>query len=258
MADTFYVPLGDDVYRSTAHTVGPWSPEHQHMGPPSALLARQLERSAPGVDAVLARLTVEILGPVPVLDLSVRAWVQRPGRSVRLTGAELLAADRPVVRAWAWWLGATDTTGVVAGVPSPMPPVSAGTELVRPDGWQTGYLDAMEWVSIHGGFGEDGPATLWARQRVLTVDGEEPSPLQRLMAVADSGSGAASRLDIRQWLFINTELTVHLWRAAVGEWIGLDADSTLGPTGIGVARTTLFDSAGAVGFGMQSLLVRPR
>lgn len=258
MADAFYVALGDDVYHSTAHTVGPWSPDSQHMGPPSALLARRLERSAPGPDAVLARITVEILGPVPVADLSVREWLERPGRSVQLTGAELVAGGRPVVRAWAWWMGATDTTDVVAGVPEPLPPPASGVPLRRPDDWQGGYLDAMEWVSIKGRFDDEGPATVWARQRVLTVDDEEPTPLQRLMAVADSGNGVASRLDIRKWLFINTELTVHVWRPPVGEWVGLDADSTLGPTGVGVARTTLFDSVGAVGFGMQSLLVRPR
>jgi hypothetical protein len=258
MADAFYVPLGGDRYRPTAYTVGPWSPDSQHVGPPSALLTRQFERSAPGPDTTLARLTVEILGPVPVAELAVRAWVERPGRSVRLTGAELTVGERPVLRAWAWWLSATDTAGVVAGAPSPLPPVAAGRPFELPQGWQSGYLDAMEWVSIEGRFGEDGPAKLWGRQRVLTVDGEQPSPLQRLMALADNGNGASSRLDIEKWLFINTELTVHVWRAPVGEWMGLDADSALGPTGVGVARTTLFDSTGSVGFGMQSLLVRPR
>jgi len=30
-------------------------------------------------------MTVEILGPVPVAELTVRSWVARPGRSVQLT-----------------------------------------------------------------------------------------------------------------------------------------------------------------------------
>ncbi|HEX3649428.1 MAG TPA: thioesterase family protein, partial [Pseudonocardiaceae bacterium] len=67
-----------------------------------------------------------------------------------------------------------------------------------------------------------------------------------------------SRLDLRQWLFINTELTVHLWRVPGGEWIGLDATSVLGPTGVGLATSTLHDAAGPVGRGAQALLVRPR
>jgi acyl-Coa thioesterase superfamily protein/acyl-CoA thioesterase superfamily protein len=256
--EAFYLPLGGDVYRATEHTVGPWSPDSQHMGPPSALLARQLERTVPAPDAVLARMTVEILGPVPIADLAVRSWVERPGRSVRLIGAELSAGGRAVVRAWAWWLNGTDTAGVLAGLPDPLPPLASGTIPARPDGWRGGYLDAMEWVSISGSFGVDGPATLWIRQRMPTVDGEQPSGLQRLMAVADSGNGASSRLDVRSWLFINTELTVHLWRVPGGEWIGLDATSVLGPTGVGLATSTLHDADGPVGRGAQALLVRPR
>jgi hypothetical protein len=78
------------------------------------------------------------------------------------------------------------------------------------------------------------------------------------MAVADSGNGASNRLDMRNWLFINTELTVHLWRVPVGEWIGLDAETTIGPNGVGLANSTLHDSDGPVGRGAQALLVRPR
>jgi hypothetical protein len=259
MADAFYVPLGDDEFRATEHTVGPWSADSQHMGPPSALLARQLERSGPdSALAVLARMTVEILGPVPVTDLTVRSWVERPGRSVQLTGAELVAGGRPVARAWAWWIANGDTTAVVTGLPEALEPVESGSPPGWPEGWHNGYLDAMEWVSIKGQFGIDGPATLWGRQRVLTVDGEQPTSLQRLMAVADSGNGASSTLDLRQWLFINTELTAHLWRVPTGEWIGLDANTTIGPTGVGLATSTLHDINGPVGRGAQALLVRPR
>lgn len=254
----FYEPLGDDVFRSTKHTVGPWSPDSQHMGPPSALLTRQLEHTAPNPDATLARITVEILGPVPVADLTVRAWLDRPGKSVQLAGAELTANNRTVARASAWWIAHTNTKDVEAGLPDHLPPKESGRLLTTPKGWQDGYLSAMEWVSIKGQMGENGPATLWARQLVDTVAGEEPTGLQRLMAVADSGNGASSRLSLRHWLFINTELTVHLWRHPQGDWIALDADTTIGPTGVGVATTTLHDEQGPVGRGAQALLVRQR
>jgi hypothetical protein len=229
------------------------------MGPPSALLARQLERSAPSTDSVPARITVEILGPVPVAELSLRSWVERPGRSVQLTGAELVADGRPVARAWAWWMTRTDTTAEVAGVGEPLPGVDAGqVRTDMPDGWLDGYLTAMEWVSLKGYFGEIGPATLWVRQKVALVDGEAPTALQRLMAVADTGNGASNRLDMRDWLFINTELSVHLWRLPASEWIGLDADTSIGPNGVGLATGTLHDTTGPVGRAAQALLIRPR
>jgi hypothetical protein len=254
----FYEPLGDDVYRSTEHTMGPWSADSQHLGPPSALLAKYLEGTAPGTDSVLARITVEILGPVPIADLTVRSWVPRPGRAVQLSGAELLAGDRPVARASAWWIARGDTTAVATGMPEPLPSVESATPPERPEGWRGGYLDAMEWLSVKGSFGDPGPATLWVRQRVPLVAGEEPTGLQRLLAVADSGNGASNKLDVRRWLFINTELSVHLWRVPVGEWIGLDADTTIGPAGVGLATSTLHDADGPVGRGAQALLIRQR
>ena len=46
-----YEALGEDRFRASRLTVGPWSPEHQHAGPPSALIARAVERAAAIEDA---------------------------------------------------------------------------------------------------------------------------------------------------------------------------------------------------------------
>lgn len=258
-AKAYFVPLGDDRYGATPHTNGPWNVGDQHLGPPSALLVRELERAAPAGDVTLARVTVEILGPVPVAELAVRSWVERPGRSVTLVGAELSANGRAVARAWGWWLARTDTTPVVVGAPEPLPAVDdAAPPAAWPEGWLTGYLKSMDWVAVRGDILAPGPAAVWARQRVALVDGEEPTARQRLFAVADSGNGASNQLDLRRWLFVNCELTVHLWREPVGEWIGLDAATVLGPEGVGTATSTLHDRSGPVGRGAQALLVRPR
>ena len=254
----FYLPLDEHRFRSTEHTIGPWSRDSQHLGPPAALLTRSLELTAPNVPSMLARITIEVLGPVPVADLTVRSRVLRPGRSVQLCAAELIAGDRPVATATAWWIATGDTTEVAAGQPEPLPPIESARSVSKPDDWPSGYADAMEWRSVKGGFGLPGPGTLWVRQRFPLVAGEEPSAIQRLMSVADNGNGASNRLDPREWYFINTELTVHVWRAPAGEWIGLDANTTIGPTGIAVATSVLHDERGAVARGNQSLLVRPR
>ena len=90
----FFVPLGDGRYRATERTSGPWDPRHQHAGPPSALLTGALERTAPREDMVLARVTVEILGAVPIAEVEVETSVERPGRSVELLAGELRADGR--------------------------------------------------------------------------------------------------------------------------------------------------------------------
>jgi acyl-Coa thioesterase superfamily protein/acyl-CoA thioesterase superfamily protein len=254
----FYEPLGDARYASTVHTTGPWSPLTQHLGPPSALLVRAMERLPSPVPMMISRVTVEILGPVPVAEVSVTASVERPGRSVELLSASLSVDGRVAVRARAWRIVRSDTSPVAATVDEPLAPPSAGRVMTRPEGWGAGYLDVMEWRALAGSLGEPGPAVVWARQGVPLVGDETPSGLQRVLAVADSGNGVSNRLDPRKWLFINAELTVHVYREPVGEWVALDAATVIGPDGVGTAFSVLHDLEGAVGRGAQALLVRPQ
>jgi hypothetical protein len=258
MTDGFYEPLGDGRFASTAHTTGPWSASSQHMGPPSALLVRAMEELPSAAPMLLVRVTVEILGPVPVAELTVTAGVERPGRAVELLGAELSAEGRPVARARAWRHVRSDTTALAVGVDEKLAPPQDGDPMSRPDSWGSGYLDAMRWRALVGHLGKPGPATVWAQQSVDLVAGERPTGLQRLFAVADSGNGVSSRMDPHEWLFINSELTVHLYREPAGEWIALDATTAIGPDGVGTAFSVLHDLDGPVGRGAQALLVRPQ
>jgi hypothetical protein len=258
MTGAFFEPLGDGRFRSTEHTAGPWSADSQHLGPPSALLIRELELLPADLPNLISRVTIEILGPVPVAELAVSASVERPGRSVELLAGEISAGGRPVVRARAWRMVRSDTSSVQASVAAAQAPPAEGRPIARPDDWGPGYLDAMEWRALSGGFDEPGAATVWGRQRVELVAGEEPTGLQRLLTVADSGNGVSNRLSPRKWWFINTELTVHIFREPEGEWILLDAATSIGPSGVGTALSTLHDEQGAVGSGSQALMVRPR
>jgi hypothetical protein len=259
VTEAFYTQVAQDRFRSEGHTVGPWSPDAQHFGPPSALLTRALQRLPESFAGSLARVTVEILGPVPITELTVTAEVLRPGRAVELVAATMSAGNRPVATARGWRIAESDTASAADDVGEPLPSPDLTRPVATPEGWgRGGYLDAMEWRSVRGTIGEPGPATLWARQRVALVAGEEPTPWQRIMAVADSGNGASNTLDIAHWLFINSELTVHAHREPDGDWIGLDAHTEIGPHGVGTARSVLHDVHGKLGGGAQALLVRPR
>jgi hypothetical protein len=255
--DSFYVPLGDDRWLATKHTAGPWDPAAQHGGPPSALLGRAIQHCAPRPDMIVARFTCEILGAIPVGEIEVRASVSRPGRSVELVSAVASADGRAVAKATAWRVLRTTSDSVPAVLPSPSARPAGETDMgARP--WAGGYLSAIEWRMISGNFGKPGPAAGWTRMRYPLVLDEEPSPLERVLTVADSGNGISGVLDITRWYFINPELTVHLHREAVGEWVYLDAQTTISAAGAGLALTTLSDQQGPVGAGAQSLLVRPR
>jgi len=255
VSDAFYEPLGDGRFRSTPHTRGPWDPAFQHAGPPAALLGRALERCAPRDDFVPARVTFEILRPVPVAELVVDARVVRPGRSVELLDGELKAGGETVMTVRAWRVKATGAE-TVADQPPPPRPDDATPPPPGLDGF--GYGRAVELRFAAGGWDEAGPATVWTRLRVPVVAGEEPTGLQRVLAVADSANGVSAVLPLGEWLFINPELTVHLRRAPRGEWICLDAETTISHGGAGFARSVLCDDDGVVAQGAQALLVAPR
>jgi acyl-coenzyme A thioesterase PaaI-like protein len=254
VTDAFFTDLGDGRFRASEHTVGPWDQRFQHGGPPSALLGRAMEQLSPREDLTTARVTVEILGAIPVGDLLVEARVARPGRSVELLEAVLTHDGRAVARASAWRVRTTVGTAVPSRDPDP-PALPDPQPFREVPGWQSGYLQAMEWRWVTGHLVEPGPAVGWARMRVPLVGGEEPSPLTRVLVLADSGNGVSSELDIREWQFINPELTVHLHREAVGEWICIDARTTVSDGGTGLATSRLSDRQGPLGVGAQSLLV---
>jgi hypothetical protein len=260
VSDSFYVPLGEGRWRATVHTTGPWDASAQHGGPPSALLGRAMQGCQPREDMIIARFTCEILGPIPVGEISVQARLARPGRSVELLEATASAGGRDVARATSWRVRKSVGVPVTSRFPAP---AGLPDQPNQPSGWPSagwgdGYLSAIEWRGVRGSFRSPGPATVWARMRYPLVPDEEPSPLERVLTIADSGNGVSSELDITRWNFINPELTVHLHREAVGEWICLDAQTAISDGGAGLATSVLSDPHGPVGVGAQSLLIAPR
>ena len=161
--------------------------------------------------------------------------MERPGRAIELLAAEMAAGGRAVLRARAWRIAAGDTArgrgrrGDAAAAAGDG--VAAG-RTGRP-GWLPGFVDSVEWRLLRGWFGDPGRARPGSGSGCRWSTGEEPSPLQRLALVADSANGAAAPLDIRDWLFVNTDLTVHLHRPPVGEWMAVDARTVVGPAGLG-------------------------
>lgn len=257
--EAFYVREGD-AYRATASTRGPWDPRSQHAGPPCALLGRELDRAGALTHGRLARATFEILRPVPIDGLSVRAEVVRPGRSVELVEGVLEHDGQQLLRARGWRvrtekLELDERTPEPADVPGP----DSGEDTdFFPTGQSVGYHTAMESRFVYGSFTEPGPALAWMRMRVPLVEGEEPEPLHRVLAAADSGNGVSSPLDYRRWMFINADVSVSLRRLPRGEWVGLEAATYAEPDGIGMSDTMLRDQEGMIGRATQSLFVAPQ
>ena len=260
---SFFIPEADR-FRATEWTRGPWSPDHQHGGPPSALLARSIERATLAHGPFqIARITVDLLRPIPISVFSIQTAVVRPGRRVITMTAALVHDGKEVCRALATCIraGVVDLPAVGDRWPEhgavPPPPASGRPFEFPFFEQQVGYHKAVEIQVVDGTFGS-GRLTAWMRSRLALVPGEPLSPVQRVMLFADSGNGLSAAYDWKAFTFINPDLTVHLHRLPESDWIGLSASTTAHDTGIGTAECALSDEKGPLGRSVQSLIVERR
>jgi acyl-CoA thioesterase len=255
MPDAFYVVDGER-FVATEHTRGPWSAGHQHGGPPAALMARAVERAAPGL--MLARMTVDLLRPVPIAALAVRTDTLRAGKKVQRLRVILLADGEPVAHAVALLIRTQAVPIAVVSAASMLPPPESVPPFQFPFFHEAvGYHQAMETRMEAVDFGT-GDVTAWMRRRLPLLAGETPSPMQRVLLAADSASGVSAMLDPARFTFVNSDLTVALHRPLEGEWVGMRATTTPQPHGVGLADTQLFDTHGPIGRVVQSLIIEAR
>ncbi|MEU9777787.1 MULTISPECIES: thioesterase family protein [unclassified Streptomyces] len=260
-AEAFYVRLDDHRYIPTEHTRGPWDAAAQHAGPPAALLGRALEeRPGARTDMRLARVTYEILRPVPIAPLEATVTVLRAGRGTEVVEAALAPeGGRPVMLARGLRIRTTEEPGpaVADGPHLPAPSETSASPFFGVP-WEVGYHTAMEARFAEGSWLERGPGACWLRMRIPLVAGDAPRALDRVLVAADSGNGISNVLDFERHVFVNPDLTVHLQRHPLGEWVAVAARSGVDEAGIGLADARLHDEKGPIGRSAQSLFVAPR
>lgn len=251
----YYRRLPGGIHEPTVHVQGAWNDHEQHMAPVSGLMALALEEHEGRPDLLLARVSFEILGVIPREPTEITVTTIRPGRTIELVEAVLVAGNRPAVRANAWFMATGDTSAVAGGGPEPMPPPDTWAPWDGGSIWPGGYIASLE--------ARRDPATVpgrgrtWLRTDVELVEGGTRSPTAALLGLVDTANGLFVRESPREWMFPNIDLTVHLWRRPVGDWVGFDTTVVFGGDGIGVTSTWLHDVEGPVGRAEQILTVRP-
>jgi hypothetical protein len=253
------------VEGSIAHTqpcaAGPWSPDLQHGGAPSALIAWAAERVPTREPMQVVRITVDLLRPVPIAPLEIRTEVVREGRKIQLISVSLTHAGVEVVRASVLKVRvnavALPDTAVEEKVTLPGPEHGAPPQGLLVDS-TAAFITGLDLRVVKGAFREPGPGAIWFRAHRPIVAGQAISPLMRAAMTADFCNGVSSVLDFRRWTFINADLSVTLARMPVGEWILLDAQTWLGGEGAGIAFARLGDERGYFGRAVQSLVIEPR
>jgi hypothetical protein len=253
-----------EAVRATELARGPWDPNALHGGATAALCAWVAERHDPGPAGFVAKLSLELLRPVPLARLHIEAMTIRPGRRVQWIDVQLRDDDgAPVAVARVLRVQRHDDEPFAVGevgqpvsAPMPKPPAESGGPPIGLSE-RVGFWSAMEFRMAGGDWMAAGPGAAWMRLRVPVIDGEAISPLQRVAAAADFGSGVGNAVRETALGTINPELTIHVHRAAAGEWVGLDSRSWVHDDGVGMCETVLHDTSGPIGRAVQSLVVVP-
>src|SRR5262245_60343887 len=244
---------------TSPEAAGPWDSNMQHGGAPASLVVWAAERIPTAVPMQVARVTIDLMRPVPVAPLTIETEVLREGRKIQLCAVRLRADGVLAVAANVLKVRLHD-----AGLPPDVsgPPV----ELPSPDASpedpaqfsNSPFVTGMRLRAARGRFGVKGPGAIWYRIERPLIEGEAVSQAVRAVVAADFCNGTAAALDFRHWTFLNADLTLSMAREPVGEWILLDAESWIGPDGAGLAMARLADASGYFGRCIQSLVIEKR
>jgi hypothetical protein len=269
-ATSLFRRIDGNVVEPTDLARGPWDPGALHGGPVAALIAQAIEELADdGVAWFVSRLTVELERPVTLQPLVVETEVTRPGRKVSVIDATMRLASTGSVLARARALRIRQADVVLPHddeTLAPMlerPPAPLGPE----HGTDEETL-ASDYVAFHNGTVEhrfialpnavNGAVFDWIRLLVPVLPDRPLTSLQRIAAAADFANGISRVLAFESHLFVNPELTIHLFHPMRGEWVGMASTTYHGPRGVGMSDTALFDLDGRIGHSNQSLLLDVR
>jgi hypothetical protein len=258
MMDAIFSVNGDRVVTSP-NAAGPWDSSTQHGSAPAALVVWAAEAIPSPTPMQIARVTIDLMRPVPIAPLTLQSEVLRGGKKIQLCAVKLLADNVVVVQATVLKIKTQSLT---------LPPdvVDQPVELPGPDQSRDEaaplascpFATGISMRAARGHFGVPGPSAIWYRVDRPLIEGSGVSKAMRAVVAADFCNGTSAALDFREWTFINADLTVSIARQPVGEWILLDAESLIGPDGAGLAIARLADQQGYFGRAVQSLVIERR
>jgi len=206
----------------------------------------------------LARLTVELLRPVPLGLCTLQVRLIRPGRTVDRLHGTLSVDGRTCLEARGLRIRRSSLDTAASPVLGPWPAPEGLDDFVFPFfSHDVGYHRAVQLRVAQGRWGTT-PIGVWARCVVPLVAGRESTALERLLILADAQSGMGVPLDPARYTFVNPDLSVLVEREPVGDWLGFDVRSAAARDGTGLSESAIRDRTGAVGRSGQLLVVAQR
>ncbi|WP_201554680.1 thioesterase family protein [Psychrobacter immobilis] len=247
-------------YQPTKHAQGAWNEHEQHMAPATGLLTAELNGYAPQENMRIARISLDILGLIPLDDFTITTRCIRPGKTIELIESVMSSRGRDAIIARAWRLMTQDTSDI-AGIED-QKAVHKPEELpIWEDmkGWPGGFIESVRLVADDTQR-RPGRGMVWITNEVDMIEGKQTDDLVHLLGMVDTANGVVPRLGLGlselEWMFPNTDLQIHMHRAPQGRWLGIEAVQQYGNDGIGLTSAVLHDVHGPFGRSEQILTIR--
>ena len=249
------------LFRATEQAGGPWSPDMLQGSATTALMTREVERLADASGFAVRRLTFDLWRPAGLraFGLADRNAARRPqGQDHAGAADRRRCRDRPLH-------GAVD--GARQRVRPPIRSRRHAGDDAAPETGSPPPAFAQKWsryfqnVSvrlIEGALEKPGPAAAWMRLDVPMVEGEANTPLLQAVQAADFSSGVGQIVDMREWTFINPEISLYFFRPPEGDWILIRSRTRAGANGAGLTMATLSDRKGAFAEVLQAMTFERR
>lgn len=253
----YFTQTAPDIFTASEYTGGVWNTEELHISPLLGIMAHVAETTHGG-DLQMGNFRCDILGTIPVGDISVTSEVIRPGRTIELVEvtATPVGHSRPAAVARVWFLSKQDTSQYedVVGY-GDIVPLADSAPLDLGEVWHGSFLHSIETRRARLQHGHN---QAWMRLTHPLLEGQEVSPTARHLGLVDMANGVNTIGDPSILAYPNVEITVSLLRAPRSEWTGFSTRTGFSETGLGLNATTLFDEFGVTGTMSQTLTVRPR
>ena len=254
----------DDAFVGSMSTQSSWSPGAQAGGAVLALLGHVLEDVPTLAPMSLSRLTVDLVRPVPIGEpLWIDHVVIREGKIIQVVDSIVRSAQHECVRARTLRIRDEDLTDgevpmstiddddLIGALPAPEELPSTG-----------------DFAGVAGFLGSgaelrrnaqplDGPSVAWVRLRVPVVAGEAVRATSRVTAPMDCVNLLGVNGLPASTTAINPDVSAHVVRPPVGEWVGLVGDTRfVGAIGHGFSMGMLVDADGVFGATSTSQVVQ--
>jgi Thioesterase-like superfamily len=225
---------------------GPWDPKSMHGRVVIGLLAHVIEQRHGGPEFVPARFTVDMFRlPNIMAPVEVKTKLIRDGLRIRVVEADFLSGGVPMARASAQLLRRTENPeGQVWSPPNWEVPKPA--DIPAPTDPRLGMNGKWTTRPITGRMGSLGQRRLWMSEVRELVDGVPLTPFACVALAADFASPFANAGE-KGLGFINSDVTLYLYRLPVTKWIGFDVVNHHAAEGIAIGECWLYDEEGAIG-----------